>query len=118
MKVIPVITGDTVTISKSFIKHLNNLSGEHKIKELQKISHVGHCTHTVESKGEDKAISLQVWTGSSGSREMRLPEFLDIRHLKALRFSNLSPSYLYPKIYPYICVEGCVDPRAIVELSQ
>jgi dTDP-D-glucose 4,6-dehydratase len=80
IKIIPVITGDTGTISKSFIKHFNNATGEHKIKELQKISHIGHCTHTGEIKVK-KNLSLQVWTGSSGSREMKLPEFLAIRHL-------------------------------------
>jgi hypothetical protein len=41
MKVISVITGETEIISKSFIKHLNNAPGEHKIKELQKIAILG-----------------------------------------------------------------------------
>ena len=34
-------TGATGTISGSFIKHLNNAQGEHKIKELQKIAILG-----------------------------------------------------------------------------
>jgi hypothetical protein len=41
MKVKPVITEATGTISKSFIKHLNNASGEHKNKELQKTAILG-----------------------------------------------------------------------------
>jgi hypothetical protein len=60
MKVLSVITGEVGTISKSFIKHSNNAPGEQKIKEIQKISRIGHCTHTAENKVEDTAITLQV----------------------------------------------------------
>jgi hypothetical protein len=35
-KVIPVITGATGTISKSFRKYVSNIPGNHKVKELQK----------------------------------------------------------------------------------
>ena len=35
-KMIPVITGATGTISKSFRKYLSNIPGKHDIKELQK----------------------------------------------------------------------------------
>jgi hypothetical protein len=45
--VIPVITGATGTISKSFRKYLSNIPGKHKIKELQK-TYIVHCTHTSE----------------------------------------------------------------------
>jgi hypothetical protein len=34
--VIPVITGTTGTISKSFRKYLSNVPGKHEIQELQK----------------------------------------------------------------------------------
>jgi hypothetical protein len=34
--VIPVITGATGNISKSFIKYVNNIPGNHEVKELQK----------------------------------------------------------------------------------
>jgi hypothetical protein len=34
--VIPVIIGATGTISKSFRKYLNNVPGNHEVKELQK----------------------------------------------------------------------------------
>ena len=35
-KVIPVIIGATGTISKSFRKYVNNIPGNHEVKELQK----------------------------------------------------------------------------------
>ena len=48
-KLVPVIIGATGTISKSMRQYLSNIPGKHEIKELQKNSHIGHCTHTVES---------------------------------------------------------------------
>ena len=48
-KAIPVIIGATGTISKSFRKYVSNITGKHEVKELQKTSHIGHCTHTSES---------------------------------------------------------------------
>ena len=47
--VIPVIIGATGTISKSFRKYVSNIPGKQEVKELQKNSHIGHCTHTSES---------------------------------------------------------------------
>jgi len=35
-KTIPVIIGATGTISKSFRKYVNNIPGNHEVKELQK----------------------------------------------------------------------------------
>jgi len=35
-KVIPVVTGAAVTLSKSLRQYLSNIFGEHEIKELQK----------------------------------------------------------------------------------
>jgi hypothetical protein len=40
-KVVPVITGASGTISKSFRKYLSNIPGKQKIKELQKTSILG-----------------------------------------------------------------------------
>jgi len=34
-----------------------------------------------------KAIPLQAWTGPQGCRRLRLPEFLDNRHMKVVRLS-------------------------------
>ena len=48
-KVIPVIIGVTGTISKSFRNYVSNIPGKHEVKERQKNSHNGHCTHTAES---------------------------------------------------------------------
>jgi hypothetical protein len=44
--VIPVITGATGTISKSFRKYLSNIPGKHEIKELQKTAILG-TAHTL-----------------------------------------------------------------------
>ena len=47
--VIPVIIDATGTISNSFRKYVSNIPGNHEVKELQKNSHIGHCTHTSKS---------------------------------------------------------------------
>jgi len=39
--VIPVITGATGTISKSFRKYVSNIPGKHEVKELQKTAILG-----------------------------------------------------------------------------
>jgi hypothetical protein len=39
--VIPVITGTTGTVSKSFRKYVNNIPGKHEVKELQKTATLG-----------------------------------------------------------------------------
>jgi len=44
-KVIPVTIGATGTISKSLTQYLSNVPGKHEIKELQKNSHILHCTY-------------------------------------------------------------------------
>jgi hypothetical protein len=48
-RVIRVIIGATGTISKSFRKYVSNIPGNHEVRELQKSSHIWHCTHTSES---------------------------------------------------------------------
>jgi len=40
-KVIPVIIGATGAISKSFRKYVNNIPGNHKVKELRKTAILG-----------------------------------------------------------------------------
>ena len=40
-RVITVIIGATGTISKSFIKYISNIPGNHKVKELQKTAILG-----------------------------------------------------------------------------
>ena len=48
-KVIPVIIGATGTISGSLRQYLSNIPGKHKIKGLQKNSHIVQCTQTAGS---------------------------------------------------------------------
>jgi hypothetical protein len=40
-RVIPVITGATGTISKSFRKYVSNMPGNHEVRELQKTAILG-----------------------------------------------------------------------------
>jgi len=40
-KVIPVTKGVTVTILKSFRKHVSNILGKHEVKELQNTAKLG-----------------------------------------------------------------------------
>ena len=40
-KVIPVMTGMTGTISKSFRKYMSNIPGNHEVNELQKTAILG-----------------------------------------------------------------------------
>ena len=49
VKVTPVIIWATGTISELLRQYLSNVPGKREIKELQKHSHIEHCTHTAES---------------------------------------------------------------------
>ena len=49
-EVMPVITGDTVTIPKSLRQYLINIPGKHEITNYNKNSHTGRCTHTAVNK--------------------------------------------------------------------
>ena len=40
-RVMPVIIGATVTISKSFRKYITNIQGKHEVKDLQKTAILG-----------------------------------------------------------------------------
>ena len=44
-----VTTGANGAISKSLRKYTRNILAKHEIKELQKNSHIGHCTRTAGS---------------------------------------------------------------------
>jgi hypothetical protein len=46
IRVIPVITGATGTISKSFRKYVSSIPGNHEIRELQKTAILG-TAHTL-----------------------------------------------------------------------
>jgi len=47
VKVIPLLTGATGTISKLFTKYLSNITGKYEIGDLQKISIMG-TAHKVQ----------------------------------------------------------------------
>jgi hypothetical protein len=59
--VIPIITGATGTISKSFRKYVSNITGKHEIKELQKIAILGRA-HTLLKvlSSSTKDVTLQI----------------------------------------------------------
>jgi hypothetical protein len=46
---IPVIVWAAGAISESLRQYLSNTPGKHEIKEMQKASHIGHCTLTAGS---------------------------------------------------------------------
>jgi len=60
------------------------------------------------------ATPLQGWIDPKGSRRLRLPEFLDNRHMKVVRLSALRTGRLYLSgdILGNLSVR--VEPRAIV----
>jgi len=43
-----------------------------------------------------KVILTQVWAGPERCRKLRLPEILDIWHMKVARLSALGNGHLYP----------------------
>jgi len=45
-----------------------------------------------------EAIPIEAWTGPEGSKRLRLPEFVDIRHMKVARLSALNTG-IYPRKY-------------------
>ena len=67
-----------------------------------------------------KTIPIQAWIGPYGSRGLRLPEFLDSRHVKVVRLSVLSTGRRYPQEIPLvlISVQALVDSRAIVRFPM
>jgi len=57
-----------------------------------------HQGYTIIGKGTSKgnAFPLQAWRGPCDSRRLRLPKFLDSRHMQVERLSALNAGRLYP----------------------
>jgi len=57
--------------------------------------HFRGLMQTKQSKG--KANPLQAWTGSEGSRKLRITRFQDNRQMKVVSLSAISTGRLYPQ---------------------
>jgi hypothetical protein len=64
-----------------------------------------------------KAVPVRTWTGPLGSRRLRLPEYLDSRHIKVTELSALHTGCLYPQEISLvvISVTSWADPMAMVQ---
>jgi hypothetical protein len=75
-RVIPVILVATANVSKSLRQYLNNTPGKHEIKELQKNSHIWHCTQTA------KVIMLKYKTYFTGEITLRAAKIVNTQQLQ------------------------------------
>jgi hypothetical protein len=71
-------------------------------------------------KVKGKVNLVQAWNGPSGSRRLKLPEFLDNQHMKVARLSVLRTGRLYPqgRFLVLISVRGRVDSRVPVRQKR
>jgi hypothetical protein len=54
----------------------NEVKKERKKERMNELEHIKFYWHRYKGKG--KAIPIQAWTGSEGSRRLRLPDFKTI----------------------------------------
>jgi hypothetical protein len=65
------------------------------------ILQVTHINNLIVSKSKGKGFPLQAWSGSWGSRRLRLLDLLDFRHMKVVRSSPLRIGRLYPQEFSW-----------------
>jgi hypothetical protein len=61
------------------------------------MQHERHELKVIKDKG--KAIPLQAWTGSEGSRRLRLPDFKTVGHMEVVVVSPMHHLALLPRKY-------------------
>ena len=78
------------------------------------------CYKIEEQEGKGKAVPLQAWSGTEGSRKLRFPDFMTKAHRKVVRLSALRTGRIYPQeiLLVLISVRGWVDPRAVVRSEE
>jgi len=67
--------------------HLWSRSNKHSFKTF----------YGIVCKGKGKGLPQQAWTGPRGSRHVKAPDFLDVRHYEGGRSSALRTGRLYPR---------------------
>jgi hypothetical protein len=106
------------------MKNFNDTIGN-RIRDLPACTAVPQPTApprapTLHSKSKGKAVPLQSWNGSEGSRKLRCSQISWQRHMKVVRLSSLRTGRLYSQEIHLvlISVRGWVESRAIVRPEE
>ena len=76
-RVIPVITGTTGTISKSLRQYLNNIPGEHKVKNYKKKTAILNTAHIL-----GKVLMQKYKTYCTGEITLHVAQFVNTEQLQ------------------------------------